>query len=326
MRRVIITGGAGFIGLHLARVLLEAEFEVLIIDDFSRGASDTDFELVREHGKCTVWDLNLIDDSIPDFEAQVIVHLGALVGVDRVTQQPYSVLQANVEMLFRVLSWAKRVKSLEHFVFTSTSEVYAPSVQLNLSPVPTPEGGLLTMPDLRQGRSSYLLSKIYGEALCAYSNLPYTVIRPHNVYGPRMGMSHVIPQLLLKAHLAESGSQLEVASLDHTRSFMYVTDAVRRIVHLISMPATGRTLNLGNQEPEVSIKYVAETILEVVGKDLLIRKLPPTPGSPRRRCPDTSAMNNLLGAIDCVNLRDGISRTYDWYLANDERFQKIAGQ
>ena len=101
-----------------------------------------------------------------------------------------------------------------------------------------------------------MLSKIYGEAMCLSSGLPVTVVRPHNIYGPH-GLAHVIPELLKQACLADSGSSLYVASVEHSRTFCFIADAVNYLIALLDRPGTGRIYNLGRQEPEVLIGDLA---------------------------------------------------------------------
>jgi len=159
-----------------------------------------------------------------------------------------------------------------------------------------------------------MLSKLYGEALCLGSGLPVTIVRPHNFYGPRMGLSHVIPELLKRAHEAPDGGILEVYSVDHRRTFCFIEDAVETIARASEEPACeGETLNIGTQEPEISIGELAELVACVVGKTLEITPLPATPGSPQRRCPDISKTASLTGYRPRVSLDEGVRRTYDWY-------------
>ena len=114
-----------------------------------------------------------------------------------------------------------------------------------------------------------MISKIYGEAMCHQSGLPFTIFRPHNIYGPRMGMAHVIPQQLLEIYHAESRTRIPVRSIDHTRSFCYIDDAVEMLKRMLETEACERqTLNLGTEEPELSIGEVVRKCIEVVGKDL----------------------------------------------------------
>src|SRR5262249_20084204 len=139
-------------------------------------------------------------------------------------------------------------------------------------PVPTPEDVTLTLMPLREPRSSYMLSKIYGEAMLVHSGLPYTIVRPHNIYGPRMGMAHVVPQLLEKAHEAGPHSFIEVFSVDHRRSFCFIDDAVEMIRRVLDSPAAlNQVLNLGAEGPEITMRRLAEVVIGVVAKPLEIR-------------------------------------------------------
>jgi nucleoside-diphosphate-sugar epimerase len=218
-------------------------------------------------------------------------------------------------MTMNVIEVGRRQRALKHVVFSSTSEIYAGSlVHLPMMAIPTPESTPLALTDLSAPRTSYMLSKAYGEALFHHSGLPATSIRLHNIYGPRMGMSHVIPELLLKAHNAQTGDELTVASIGHRRTFCYVLDAVAMIRGILDSPQTiGVTLNIGNSEPEVTIGELAHTIVDVVGHAMNIVPGPETPGSPARRCPDVSLLKQLTGVVGVVSLEEGVRHTYDWY-------------
>jgi nucleoside-diphosphate-sugar epimerase len=158
-----------------------------------------------------------------------------------------------------------------------------------------------------------MLSKLYGEAMCRHAGVPFTCVRPHNVYGPRMGLAHVIPELLQRAHDASDG-RLEVFSVEHRRTFCYVDDAVEMIARALESPrCEGATLNVGTQAPEVTIGELAALIVSVVGKKLEIVPGPTTPGSPERRCPDMSRTAELTGYTSRVALEDGVRRTYEAY-------------
>ena len=151
--------------------------------------------------------------------------------------------------------------------------------------------------------------------MCHHSNLPFTIVRPHNVYGPRMGMVHVLPELIMKARSLSEGARFEVASIDHCRAFCFIDDAVEILRLLASNPkASGGTFNLGNQEQETSIGEVAHIVLEATGRtDLQIVPLPETPGSPARRCPDMARTIALIGNRPMLGLKEGIQRTCKWY-------------
>jgi UDP-glucose 4-epimerase len=311
----LVTGGAGFIGAHLANRLLQLGHHVDIVDNFSRAPKDDVIARLQRAGHTRVLERDLrrrgaLDDVAANYD--YIVHLAGIVGVAKVQEHPYDVLRDNILMTEQVLALARRQTTLRRFLFASTSEVYSGSPERSL-PVPTPESTSLALPSLARPRTSYMLSKIYGEAMCRHAALPFTILRPHNVYGPRMGFSHVIPELLQRAHAANDG-QLEVFSVRHRRTFCYVDDAVEMILRAAeSTQCEGETLNIGTQEPEVTIGDLAALIVNVVGKDLEIVPRPPTPGSPERRCPDMSKTTALTGYGARIGLEEGVARTYDAY-------------
>ncbi len=315
--KVLITGGAGFIGYHLTKELLAHGYEVVITDNFSRGVADSFLESLKDRPGVSILsaDLTRMGDVLElgrDFD--YIFHLAAIIGVQNVLKHSYQVLQRNVELTVNAIALARRQEHLRRFVFTSTSEVYAGTLKYYQLETPTPEATPLTVTPLEHPRTSYMLSKIYGEALLQQSGLPFTIVRPHNFYGPRMGMSHVIPELLKKAYFLEENQPLTVFSPTHKRTFCYIGDAVAIIRKLAESPAAeGQTLNVGNEGPEVTIREVAETILATVKKSSAISEGPDTPGSPVRRCPSMEKTRRIIGAVECVSLQEGIRRTFDWY-------------
>jgi len=226
-------------------------------------------------------------------------------------------------MLLRIIEFARGLAGLERLVFASTSEVYAGTLEHFELPIPTPETAALALPDLGRPRTSYALSKIYGEALCRHAGLPFTIVRPHNVYGPRMGMQHVVPELLQRAFRAAPGSELEVFSPDHTRSFCYVADAVELIRRLAEADA-GRngTFNVGASR-EITVREMAEIVIRTVGKPLTIRPGPVTAGSPARRVPDMTRAILVSGYQPVHSVEAGVRLTFEWY--RDHVFAESAG-
>jgi UDP-glucose 4-epimerase len=296
---------------------VELEHTVHLVDSLARGRHDRFLaDLLTSDrvdlGKRDLLQPNALDDLGTDYTE--IIHLAAILGVQNVLEHPYPTLRDNVQLLANALEFARRQQGLRRFLFASTSEVYAGSLAHGSLPIPTPEAATLVLPALDQPRASYMLSKIYGEAMVRHAGIPFTIVRPHNVYGPRMGRSHVIPELLERAHRARDGDRLEVFSVDHRRTFCFIDDAVEMMAGaLLSPRCEGQALNVGSQSPEVTIGELAETVLRVVGRRLAIQPMPATAGSPVRRCPDMSRMAELVGARAQIDLEAGIRRTYDWY-------------
>jgi len=316
-KKVLITGGAGFIGGFLARALSDQGHTVHILDSFSRGRKDKFLDELLARENISLHEIDLLQsNALADLESDYshIFHLAARLGVQGVINNPYQTLRDNMLLLEPVIAFALEQVALERFVFTSTSEIYAGSLEHMDMPLPTPETTPLALPDLDRPRMSYMLSKIYGEAMVRHSGLPFTIIRPHNVYGPRMGQEHVVPQLLQKVHDATDGGVFEVYSVEHMRTFCFIDDAIEMLTRAALSPdCKDQCLNLGTQDPEITIGHLAEIIIETVGRNLTIKPLPPTPGSPERRCPDMSLMSKLTGYSSKITVGDGVARTYSWY-------------
>ena len=321
MAKTLIIGGGGFIGAHVARALAFEGEPVDILDNFSRGVRDPFLQEIAGMKGVRIIDADMLDPSALsplDNDYTVIYQFAAIIGVRHVLERPYEVLHKNVMIQAQAIDLAKRQRGLDRFVFASTSEVYAGSLKHMAVPVPTPEHVPIALPDLEHPRTSYMLSKIYGEAMCQQSGLPFTIVRPHNVYGPRMGLVHVLPELIMKARSLPKGGSLEVASINHRRAFCFIDDSVNILRSLVAeQKAVDGTFNLGNQAQEVTIGDVANIVLRTIGRvDLNIVPLPETPGSPARRCPDMSRTIDLTGFHPAVDLEEGMRRTYKWYVDN----------
>jgi len=220
-------------------------------------------------------------------------------------------------MNLAVLEYAQAQRSLQRLVFASTSEVYAGTLEHFGLSFPTPEDEPLALPSLAAPRTSYMLSKIYGEALAHHSGVPFTIIRPHNIYGPRMGMSHVVPQLMQRLTKLPEGSDLTVYSPEHKRTFCFASDAATMIADAIeSQSCRNVTLNIGNQEPEVTMAGLAELIASVMGKKVRIAAGEVTAGSPPRRQPATGKITELAHTKPQVSLEEGLRITFEWYRKN----------
>jgi len=318
MKKVLITGGAGFIGFHLANKLIESGYHIDLLDNYSRGVNDAQLSDLVENEKISLINADLLQSVVEqlDHDYRYIYHFAALIGVQHVLKSPYDVLAKNFTLLQNALELAKRQKKLERFIFTSTSEVYAGTLNHYGLEFPTPESTSLTVSDLREARTSYMLSKIYGEAMCQYSDLPVTIIRPHNFYGPRMGLSHVIPELMKKVVETKTGL-LDVFSVNHKRTFCYIADAVKMIQLLAETDKTvGESYNIGNGDEEITMAELAQKITKIVGKEVIINPMPATPGSPERRCPSIIKLKEVIPYSKKYTLEKGLQETYDWYSAS----------
>jgi nucleoside-diphosphate-sugar epimerase len=263
VNKVLITGGAGFIGLSLARRLLLDDVAVDLLDNFSRGRRDASLTALCEQPRvrCLALDLSAPGATdVLDADYDAIFHFAAILGVAKVISHPYKTLTANVDLITEALRLAKRQTGLKVFLFASSSEIYAGSLSAGLLTFPTPEDAPICVPAIEAPRTSYMLSKLYGEALVRHAGIPSVIIRPHNVYGPRMGAEHVVPELMKRMHNAAAGSTIPIYSPTHSRTFCFIDDAVEVVTRLArAQPAIGGTWNVGTEAPEYAITEASST-------------------------------------------------------------------
>ena len=316
--KVLITGGAGFIGYHLGKLLIEKGYNVYLTDIIEESSFDHELKDLVDHSGCQYIKCNLLEHdelTLLKNDYDFIVHLAAIVGVENVTSNSYGVLVNNQKMLCNILELAKDQSLVPKFVFASTSEVYAGSQFYGTLEYPTTEKSILSLPDLALPRTSYMLSKIYGEAMCHSSGLNSLILRPHNIYGPRMGMKHVIPQLIKKIINTPKDGTLDVFSPDHTRTFCYVKYAVGKISNFMENSLwSENVINLGVTEPELKIRELASILLQIAQReDIKINEMPNTAGSPSRRVPDTNLLSEHTEKAEIPSIMAGVSDTFSWY-------------
>lgn len=319
MRRILITGGAGFIGLSLARRLsAESGAQVTLADDLSRGRRDDDLEEVLRRGNV---ELLAADLTTPEGWAALgrgydeVYHLAALLGVRNVVERPLDVLRVNALGAFHGLEWLVGGGG-RRLLFASTSEAYAWTQHVLPLPIPTPEDVPLALTDLANPRASYAGSKIFAELavtqFCRVHRIPFAIVRYHNVYGPRMGMDHVVPQLLERAVRGED--PLVVRGADHRRAFCFIDDAVEATIEAARRPeAEGRTFNVGNDLEECTIGALAERLLDLAGLKARVEPRPAERDPIVRRCPDLGLARKLLDYEPRVTLEAGLRQTIAWY-------------
>lgn len=323
MARVLVLGGAGFIGYHLAARLADEGHALTLADDLSRGRADAAVAALREHPAVRFVQADLtIPTALQALDRQwdQVFMLAAVVGVRNVERDPAGVIRTNTLALQHVLDWLPGAG--ETLVFASTSEVYAGSVALGLAPVPTGEDVPLAIPDVHPPRAAYAISKILGEAAVSHvgraRGLRWVTVRFHNVYGPRMGADHVVPELALRAVRRED--PFRVYGAGQRRAFCHVADAVEATLRLASTEsAWGRVVNVGNDTEETVIEDLATLVLRRVGHRPALERVAAPAGSPERRCPDLTRLRTLTGFTPKVSLETGVGETVEWYRAWWER-------
>jgi len=310
---ILITGGAGFIGSHLAEALLQAGYSVSIIDDLSTGAIANIRHL--KHNPNFRMTINSISNEtvlaeLID-ECDVVVHLAAAVGVQLIVQSPVRTIETNVTGTEVVLKWA--AKKGKRVLIASTSEVYGKSTSF-----PFRENADLVLGPSYLGRWSYACSKLLDEflALGYYKEygLPVTLLRFFNTVGPRqIGRYGMVVPRFVRAAL--KGQPIQVyGDGQQSRCFTYVGDAVRAVMSLLDNPgAVGEIFNIGNPE-EVTIEELAHRVLALTGSDSPIVHLSYEEAyesgyeDMRRRVPSIEKLHQLTGYQPQMKL-DGILKS-----------------
>ena len=317
MAKALILGGAGFIGYHLAARLVSEGHAVTLVDDLSRGRRDREIEALclRPGVALAQADLTRHDAlaGLPRRWDQVYM-LAAVVGVRNVETDPARVVRVNTLSLMHLLDWLGPESGV--LFFASTSETYAGGVSAGLVPTPTPEDVPLSVPDVAAPRFAYAASKILGEAAVIHTararGLRAVIGRFHNVYGPRMGADHVIPELSLRALRRED--PFRVYGADQRRAFCHVSDAVEAMLRIMGLEAAwGQIVNIGNDTEETRIEDLARLVLREAGFEPQLDRVPAPAGSVARRCPDIGRLRALTGFVPKVSLEAGVRETYTWY-------------
>ena len=335
MKSILITGAAGFIGFHLAKSLSEASVEVTVIDNLSRGMSDEEFsDLVnKENVRFVQADMTETSYcSLLDERYDEIYHLAAVNGTRYFYEKPEEVLRVNILSLMHILQWIDQNRCGK-FLFTSSSEAYAGTVRAFPSAeralVPTKEDVPLCIDDVFNERYSYGGSKIAGELLTINymrsKKIPFSIVRYHNIYGPRMGLEHVIPEFCKRIY--DKQSPFNVFGGEDTRAFCYISDAVTatRMV-MEKKECNGHIVHIGNSAEEIKIAELAKKMIGISNFSTALNIMPSREGSVPRRCPDTQKLTMLTGYKPLVPLDEGLKLTFDWYLSYFNNISEHQGE
>ena len=320
VRKILVTGGAGFIGYNISKILSEDEVnEVHIIDDLSKGEMDKEFKSLIERSNVTFHKMDLTDlntYSKIDSEYDQIFHLAAIVGVRKVTENPALTIKVNTLSTIYLLEYMKRMYSNPKILFASSCENYASSIRKCNVRVPTPENVPLCIEDIYNPRWSYAASKILGEIACINYSKQFgfntTIVRYHNIYGPRMGTQHVIPEFILR--LKHNSEKFEMYGGQQYRSFCYVSDAAKMTINLMNNnKANNNIVNIGNDRECFKIEYIGKELTRLMNiNPVFIEKGAPD-GSIESRVPDLKILKGLGSYVNEVSFSDGLVNTYEWY-------------
>ncbi len=240
--------------------------------------------------------------------------MAALNGTQNFYERPFEVLRSCTLPTIHLIEYFGNAKNKPRFVYAGTSEAYAATVTRFGWEIPTSEDVPLSIDDPYNARWSYGASKLHGEIATINGGrtfgIPFTIVRYHNAYGPRMGDKHVVPDFLMRAR---KGAFVLYGGSD-TRSFLYADDAARATIMLAECAAAdGQTVHIGGSR-ELSMVDLARIMMEQASLEgeLVVEDAPK--GSVARRCPDTRKAIGLIGPFETVTLEEGLRRTAVYYL------------
>jgi UDP-glucuronate 4-epimerase len=310
--RILVTGGAGFIGSHLVEKLLATGHSVAILDDFN---DYYDPQIKRENivgvlKEVAVYHVDLrengaVRDLFHREKFETVVHLAARAGVRPSIQRPQLYYDTNVNGTLHLLE-AARMTGVGRFIFASSSSVYGMA-----KTVPFSEDLHLT-----QTISPYAATKIAGEFLCStYSHLyqmRVVALRYFTVYGPRQRPDLAIHQFAKRIHAGNPIDQFGDGTT--RRDYTYIDDIVQGTIAALEYNGPLFDIfNLGESET-IQLKDLISAIESALGKKAKINRLPEQPGDVPLTCADISKARRLLGYKPTTQLNEGLPRFIDWFL------------
>jgi len=314
--RILVTGGAGFIGSHLAERLVSSGHCVSIVDDlndfYSPEVKRANLNAVRAAGPvefhwCDIRNVDAMDRIVGSFQPEAIFHLAARAGVRPSLEQPLLYEETNVKGTLILLEAARR-NSVKKFVFASSSSVYGIANR-----VPFREDDPVHCPI-----SPYAATKLAAEKFCfTYSHLyrlPVVCLRFFTVYGPRQRPDLAIHKF---ARLIEAGRPVPFFGDGSSgRDYTYIDDAVSGLLAALSYDTRFEIFNIGNSRPVKLIELVS-TLEAALGKPAVLERRPDQPGDVPLTFADISKAGRLLGYQPRTSFEDGIRKFVEWMRAEN---------
>lgn len=302
MKRILITGGTGFIGSAISNFFSKKGYKITILDNNSRGK----LKRIKDNNK----NINFILGDITKFEdvfkaskkQDYIFHLAAINGTKFFYQKPDKVLDVSCKGILNVIEVAKKLK-IKNVFLASSSEVYHYP-----NKIPTDEQEPIKIPDVFNPRYSYAGGKILTE-LIGINNAKFfkkmIIFRPHNVYGSDMGDEHVVPELIEKVKSAKRILKIKGSGVE-TRSFIYIDDFVKAFYLIFKK---GKHLNIYNIGTEERIKIIdlANLIIKIFKKKIIIKKEQIAKGGTKHRMPDIKKIRKL-GFKQTISIIQGLKK------------------
>ena len=307
--KVLVTGCGGFIGKHLIVSLLSIKGVVIYGVDTTEKLKELRLpdtpETLGNFVKLPVDLTNMTGcETLPDVD--YVFHLAAINGTQLFYKTPWDVFYNSGLSTINLISRYKNCNTLKKFIYTSSSEVYADLVSAEDRELKTDESTTVGFRDVFNARWSYGGAKLLGEIGVISAghqfNFPFTILRYHNVYGPSMGINHVMPDFIDRGKTG----RFELHGGENIRSFIYISDAIEAtILSAHSREAENRIVHIGTMNP-VSMKDLAKMIMQISKWEGEVKIYSAPVGSTNFRCPDTTFLNSTLGFTPKVSLQTGL--------------------
>ena len=318
-KNVLILGGAGFIGLGLAKYICKnRDYEITIADIYSPDENDIDFNnIVTNYGvKVIKGDFTNPDTfNKLDSSFDYVYMLAYVVGVNRCIEEPHEVIRINTSLIQNSLKWICD-NNIGKVLFTSSSECYAATTDVFKYLVPTSEEVPLTISEIGHPRFTYAITKILGEsAFLSYGrkyDFHVTIVRYQNIFGPRMGFSHVIPHLVERFHNGKE-DPFKIYGAEQTRAFCFISDAAAGTVKALESNFSNQEIYHIGSTKEITIEKLTKTVGEMMEYKGLYESAKTYPGSVSKRCPDISKSNKHFNYKPKIHWKDGLIKTVKWY-------------
>jgi UDP-glucose 4-epimerase len=296
--RILVTGGAGFIGSHLVKALVKAGHSVRILDNFSTGSLENlgDIAGSVELVVGDVRSYDVVEKAVKGVDA--VIHLAALIDVAESIEKPDLYFDVNARGTYNI---AKACKGVSVLVFASTCAVYGEPVKL-----PVAEDHPIAP------KSPYAATKVAGEAFIqAYSNLydyRYAILRLFNVYGPKQSKAYAGVIIEFIKRVSRGEPPIIFGDGEQTRDFIHVGDVVSAVMRVLTNEKAWGVFNIGSGKP-VTINQLAKLILKLMNReDLEPVYAPPRPGDIRHSVADIAKARKVLGFEPRISLEEGVKR------------------
>ena len=300
----VVTGGTGFIGSHISELLVKKNFNVKIYDDTSLGSLNNikNFKKKIKFVKGDIRNKKLLNKTLKNTKA--VIHLAYVNGTRRFYDIPIKILDIAVKGIMNVLEGCIN-NNIKELYLASTAEVFQTAHK-----IPTTEEEPLKIPDIYNPRYSYACGKILSEFMGIHYGKKFfkklIIFRPYNIYGPRMGKDHVIPDFIQKLKMMKGKNFKIQGSGNEIRSFCHIDDFVGAFDLLLSKGKHLNVYNIGTSE-KIKIKDLAYKMSKISKKKIIIIKTPLSKGSTKIRVPDISKMKKL-GFKPKLNLDKGLRK------------------